>query len=176
MHDYYSILRVPQNANSEILKQAYRKRAVECHPDRGGSHEQMILVNEAWLILSNPNTRSHYDSAIKDKNNGAAQRAAQKDAQENQQKAQDYPKKWADFNKWLNANYGSTSVGMGMKVPTGGNSVSRWIIIIAGGSLGLFLAGSILSQGTLHHLPAIGISFIVGGAWLGVYIHHLVSQ
>ncbi|NJR63308.1 MAG: J domain-containing protein [Cyanobacteria bacterium CRU_2_1] len=27
---------------------------MKCHPDRGGSHEQMVLLNEAWEILSDP--------------------------------------------------------------------------------------------------------------------------
>ncbi len=29
-------------------REAYRRRALERHPDRGGSHEEMLAVNEAW--------------------------------------------------------------------------------------------------------------------------------
>ena len=61
--DYYRILQINPDANIETIKKAYRRRALECHPDRGGSHEQMVLVNEAWGILSNPITRANYDAA-----------------------------------------------------------------------------------------------------------------
>jgi curved DNA-binding protein CbpA len=51
--DYYKILQINPDANIETIKTAYRSRALVCHPDRGGSHEQMVLVNEAFQILSN---------------------------------------------------------------------------------------------------------------------------
>ena len=100
-------------------------KAFEYHPDRGGSHEKMLLINEAWHILSDQNTRSHYDSARANKNNEAAQRTAQKEAQESQQKARVYPRKWDDFEPWFNKYYGTTDYAMGLKVPTGGESASR---------------------------------------------------
>ena len=36
----------------EELKKAYRKRCMETHPDKGGSHEEFIRVSEAYEILS----------------------------------------------------------------------------------------------------------------------------
>ena len=33
MSDYYKMLSVPRNANTEQIKKAYRKLALECHPD-----------------------------------------------------------------------------------------------------------------------------------------------
>lgn len=32
----------------EEAREAYRRRALEHHPDRGGSHDDMLAVNEAW--------------------------------------------------------------------------------------------------------------------------------
>src|SRR4051812_42161616 len=55
--DYYQLLGLAQTADLAAIKTAYRKRALECHPDRGGSHQQMLLVNEAFEILANPETR-----------------------------------------------------------------------------------------------------------------------
>jgi curved DNA-binding protein CbpA len=50
-HDYYQVLGVDLNASFETIRDAYRQRAMKCHPDRGGSHQQMVLINEAWEIL-----------------------------------------------------------------------------------------------------------------------------
>jgi curved DNA-binding protein CbpA len=176
MHDYYSILGISPYSNFETIKQAYRKRAIECHPDRGGSHEQMILVNEAWLILSDSTTRSHYDSAIKNIDDELAQRTAQKDSQDNRQKAEEYPKKWDDFKRWFDDNYDTTYFAMGLKVPTGGADSTRWLFIIAGGFLGLLLASSLISQGNGHGNAGIAIPLIAGGAWLGVMVHYQISK
>lgn len=184
--DYYAILGIPPDANIETLKQAYRRRALECHPDRGGSHEQMVLVNEAWLILSNPTTRRHYDSARADRSNYVVQRTARKDAQDTRQKAQEYPREWDDFEKWFNRNYGITTVALGMKFPTGGRSVVRWLFIIAGfifGCFMLYIAAFIfvhlgISSDGLGKVIRIlfPILFLVGGAWLGVLLHYYISN
>lgn len=48
----YQILGIPENATEAQIKEAYRKKAHECHPDRGGSEEQMKLINQAKMMLS----------------------------------------------------------------------------------------------------------------------------
>lgn len=59
--DYYAILGVPRTATPEQIKQAYRKLALEHHPDRKGSEEKFKEVNEAYQVLSDANKRSRYD-------------------------------------------------------------------------------------------------------------------
>lgn len=59
--DYYSILGVSKNASAEELKKAYRKLALQYHPDRGGDQEKFKEVNEAYQILSNPQKKAQYD-------------------------------------------------------------------------------------------------------------------
>lgn len=39
MKDYYSVLGVQHDADLEIIKKAYRKRALEVHPDKGCSND-----------------------------------------------------------------------------------------------------------------------------------------
>jgi hypothetical protein len=134
-------------------------------------------VTEAWHILSDPTTRSHYDSARANKTNEAAQRTAQKEAQDIKQKASEYPRKWDDFERWFNKYYGTTDYAMGLKVPTGGNSASRWIFIIGGGFLGLLLAANIVqSQNMRSGVGGIVMLLSAGGAWLGVFIHYLIRK
>jgi len=62
--DYYTILGVPKNATNEEIKRAYRKLALQYHPDRNGGGEnegKFKEINEAYQILSDPQKRSQYD-------------------------------------------------------------------------------------------------------------------
>lgn len=64
-YEFYDILEVPRDVSPEDLKRAYRKKAMEVHPDRhGGDKEKELLfkeVNEAYATLSDPQKRAHYD-------------------------------------------------------------------------------------------------------------------
>ncbi|VEU75546.1 chaperone protein [Mycoplasmopsis maculosa] len=62
--DYYAILGVSKNATEKEIKMAYRKLAMQYHPDKvkdGSSDEKMQKINEAYDILSDPKKREHYD-------------------------------------------------------------------------------------------------------------------
>jgi len=65
MTDYYDILGVFKDASPEEIKKAFRKKAMDCHPDRhqgdDEKEEQFKRVSEAHEVLSNPNKRSSYD-------------------------------------------------------------------------------------------------------------------
>lgn len=60
--DFYDILGVSKSASSDEIKRAYRKKAHEYHPDKGGGNEQKFKeVNEAYQVLSDDGKRSQYD-------------------------------------------------------------------------------------------------------------------
>lgn len=62
--DYYDILGVSKNASAAELKSAYRKLALEWHPDRNKSTEaeaKFKEINEAYQVLSDPKKKSTYD-------------------------------------------------------------------------------------------------------------------
>ncbi len=62
--NYYSILGVSKSATSDDIKKAYRKLALQYHPDRGGDKEtekKFKEVSEAYQILSDPEKRATYD-------------------------------------------------------------------------------------------------------------------
>jgi len=59
--NFYEILGVSKSASAEQIKKAYRKLALEHHPDRGGSQEKFKQLNEAYQVLSDPQKRAAYD-------------------------------------------------------------------------------------------------------------------
>jgi len=59
--DYYNILGVDKSASQDEIKQAFRKKAHEHHPDKGGNAEKFKEYNEAYQVLGNPDKRKQYD-------------------------------------------------------------------------------------------------------------------
>lgn len=64
--DYYKILEIEAAATEQQIKEAYRRKAFEFHPDRNHDDpmaaSKMQSVNEAYAVLSNPAKRRQYDS------------------------------------------------------------------------------------------------------------------
>lgn len=60
--DLYETLGVSPDATPDQIKKAYRKRALECHPDRGGGDEAAFKALEAaYGVLSDSEKRACYD-------------------------------------------------------------------------------------------------------------------
>lgn len=59
--DYYDVLSVPKDASADAIKKAFRKAAIEHHPDRGGQEEKFKEVNEAYEVLKDSSKRQRYD-------------------------------------------------------------------------------------------------------------------
>jgi curved DNA-binding protein CbpA len=59
--DLYEILGVPRDAKAADIKNAFRRRAKDLHPDHGGDPESFRLLMLAYDVLSDPEQRLHYD-------------------------------------------------------------------------------------------------------------------
>lgn len=58
---HYSALGLTRGASADEVKRAYRRLALECHPDKGGDAEAFRTVSEAFEVLRDPDRRAAYD-------------------------------------------------------------------------------------------------------------------
>ena len=63
--DFYEILGITKSATPEEIKKAYRKKAIEFHPDKNPGNkeaeENFKLAAEAYEVLSDPDKKARYD-------------------------------------------------------------------------------------------------------------------
>ena len=62
MENFYQILGVNENASQDEIKKAYRKLAVEHHPDKGGDENKFKKISEAYDTIGDENKRGQYDN------------------------------------------------------------------------------------------------------------------
>lgn len=181
--DYYAVLGVAPDADLETIRRAFLAEARGAHPDRGGSHKRMVLVNEAWEILSNAEMRQAYDA-----HRANVRNERQDDFEETRRtahrKANDYPRDWSTFEKWMNglakdfteAKF-EAKEAMSISWPNAKDSFSGWLFIIGGGILGFYLAAPFLPvnpkpSGIMPRIILVLAAVAVcGGAWIGVLAH-----
>ena len=73
--DYYEVLGVDKSASADEIKKAYRKKAIQYHPDKNPgdkeAEEKFKEAAEAYEVLSNPDKRARYDQFGHEGLNGA---------------------------------------------------------------------------------------------------------
>ena len=61
MENHYQTLGIESTATADQIKQAYRKLAMQHHPDRGGDAAAFQKIQQAYSVLSDPAQRQQYD-------------------------------------------------------------------------------------------------------------------
>ena len=59
--DHYAALGIQETADAADVRRAYKKRALQTHPDKGGDEEEFKRVGAAYAVLSDEAKRSEYD-------------------------------------------------------------------------------------------------------------------
>jgi len=59
--DYYEVLGVSKSASADEIKKAFRRAAIEHHPDKGGDETKFKEINEAYEVLKDTDKRKRYD-------------------------------------------------------------------------------------------------------------------
>ena len=60
--DYYEVLGISKDASADEIKKAFRKQAIQHHPDKeGGDETKFKEINEAYEVLKDPAKRQRYD-------------------------------------------------------------------------------------------------------------------
>ena len=62
---YYEILGIPKGSSKDVIKDAYRKLAMQYHPDRNkspGAEEKFKEISEAYAVLSDDEKRKQFDN------------------------------------------------------------------------------------------------------------------
>lgn len=108
--NYYQVLEVTPQATQVTIKQAYRRLAKRFHPDRIGKNantEQIILINAAYEILSDPKHRRLYDQQLLGYSPDASKRRQQRTAQAQTQYYRNKPNEDPDIQlqRWLRDVY-----------------------------------------------------------------------
>lgn len=68
INTYYTALGIHETATQDEIKSAYRKKVLECHPDRNNgsaeSQKLFVAVNQAYIVLSDIDKRTAYDNTL----------------------------------------------------------------------------------------------------------------
>jgi len=101
--DYYGILGIGQNAGQAEVRAAYRKLALQYHPDRNkgnpAANRKMMDLNEAYAILSDPVKRQEYDQLRQQDGQSASERYKQTHTTEDIFRGSDINQVYADLAK-----------------------------------------------------------------------------
>lgn len=129
MKDFYEILGVSKTATDAEIKTAYRKQALQWHPDRNKTPEaadKFKQINKAYEVLADPNKRKMYDQHGPD----MFERASAGGQQNYQQGPFNYS--YTNFNDFDPSDFGNFSDPFeifeqffGFRSPFGGNQKRR---------------------------------------------------
>ena len=68
-HNFYQILGVDSNADEVTIKKAYRKKVLQCHPDKCPENPNAVelfhMITKACVILLDAETRNFYNETLK---------------------------------------------------------------------------------------------------------------
>ena len=175
MIDYYKILGVPRTATELQIKKAYRKLALELHPDKNTSpnaHDQFIKLTEAFEVLKSPKTRNHYDAIFQNSSSSYTSRQQEwkSDVEQKASKARGKGEKYAkDFDYFTEKVIKQTTLMLLLEIVLSlvfadiTHGILPPLIFLIGGPLLAY--HNLEVMGTTGAIVFGGISAIIGFFW-----------
>ncbi|HEY3560768.1 MAG TPA: J domain-containing protein [Kribbella sp.] len=167
--DHYEVLNVERTAGAAEIKAAYRKLALQVHPDQGGNAALFRLVQEAWNTLSDPAKRAAYDRSLD--NRTTTPHPPRQSTEESVQPGEVGPVLiYPTFGHWrlpaLVVLVGWTALAIGLFFSNGVHNV--WDV-----ALGVGVAGMIVLAAPPHwtrRLPLRGLLKVLGVLTAALYL------
>jgi curved DNA-binding protein CbpA len=172
MKDYYKILKINFDATLDEIKKAYRKLALEYHPDRNHSSNASSLfieITEAYEILGNAHKKEAYDTLFFKKDSIETSTIINEWQQQAYQKAYRHSK--MDFSSYENILKQELKV-----LSEHSSNLGCLAFVILGAVLGLVLIIMGLISGEEKQLGAGVTSFVVYLIAVAVFYPKITSQ
>ena len=110
--NHYQVLQINSQASSQEIKQAYRRLAKVYHPDTKAAEtngEEIVRINAAYEILSNPRSRRSYDRELQLGSDyqflSNRQKRTAEASQAHQRRRQGRKRQEISYQQWLQAVY-----------------------------------------------------------------------
>lgn len=130
--DYYKILGVKENCNEKDIKNAYKKLALEWHPDKSKHDDAMKVfkeINEAYRALHNKKRRKIYDTYRKEYKMEYGIKSDTPIKKKYQSKKKPKPKQSTFFTNASNnySNYSSNNFDNSYEMPMNENNIMNMV-------------------------------------------------
>lgn len=183
--DYYRVLEIAPWADRQTIETAYRRKAVECHPDRGGSKRDMQLVNAAWEVLSNPERRSAYDESrqqfqVSDDPLDSARSEPESSPAADQCRWGDKVRSIVERD-FIRAEF-NIEPQHWLDFPDAGASASGWVFVLAGSILGIGIVAFVsalipgLSTSDRIGMWMVGLGVVLAGSKFAATLHRRLGR
>ncbi len=172
MKDYYKILKINIDASADDIKKAYRKLALEYHPDRNHSSNASSLfieITEAYEILGNNHKKEAYDTLFFKKDSTSSSTTLNDWQEQAYQKAYRHSK--MDYNSYENILKQELKV-----LSEHSSNLGCLALVIFGALIGLMLIIMGLISGEEKKLGAGVISFVFYLIAVAVFYPKITSQ
>jgi DnaJ-class molecular chaperone len=159
--NFYQILNISENATLADIKKAYRKLALQFHPDKNkdkDAQNKFIAINIAYETLKDFNSRTEYDNFIKSEKENSEREFKNYSNKKYKQKAEEY----ASMSYEQFENILENIIIVGKKIKKTANMGCGWILAIIFFPLSIISFFAIIINGNFAAIPLPFVLFLFG--------------
>jgi DnaJ-class molecular chaperone len=159
--NFYEILNISENASLEEIKKAYRKLALQFHPDRNknkNAQSKFIEINIAYEALKDFNSRKEYDNFLNSQKDNTEKEFENYSKKKYEEKAKEY----ASMSYEQFENVLESIILVGKKIKKTAYMGCGWILTIIFFPLAIISFISGIASGNFALIPLSLISALIG--------------